>query len=60
MKIPYSDIYNEEGALADVALETNQIWVSLIFPLPLSAVKKALGTGILEFEIDLDQIILQE
>lgn len=60
IKIAFSDLYSENGSLAEFPLNTNEVWISFIFSVPHDEIKTALRWGSLEFEVDLDQIMLQE
>ncbi|MCK5153674.1 MAG: hypothetical protein KAQ93_04885, partial [Spirochaetales bacterium] len=60
VKKPFSEIDTEGGTMADLPLTEDIVWMRFFFSVPRSIIRKALKNGILEFEIDLDQIILQE
>lgn len=60
IKKPYSTLISDDSNMAADPLRTEDIWLIFIFEISETELKKAAGKGILEFNIDLDQIILQE
>ena len=60
VKLSYSEIKSDMGTLKDTPLKTDQVWISFVFPFKASDLKKAVENGSLEFEIDIDQIVLKE
>jgi hypothetical protein len=60
VRIPFSDLYSDMGSLAEVPLETDEVWISLIFSVSEKSVIEALNSGTFEFGIDIDQLILKE
>ncbi|MCF6334399.1 MAG: CsgG/HfaB family protein [Spirochaetales bacterium] len=60
IKVPYSDIITDNGSLDEIPLETEQVWLSLVFTIPEASIEEAVEYGSLDFEINIDQIVLQE
>jgi hypothetical protein len=60
IKKPFSILISDDSNMEADPLRTDDIWLIFIFEISESALKKAAVKGILEFNIDLDQIILQE
>ena len=55
---PFSSIGTDGGSMADIPLKTDSVRMQYIFAIPRNTIRRALRSGILEFSIDLDQIML--
>lgn len=56
---PLEAFAGDNGSLADEPPGSGGIHMNIIFPISRSSIRRALGSGILEFSVDLDHIVLQ-
>lgn len=55
---PFSSIGTDGGSMADFPLKTDDVRMQFIFAIPQNTIHRAQRSGVLEFSIDLDQIML--
>jgi hypothetical protein len=56
---PFTSLSGDNGTLAETPIETPGVHMNFIFAVPQSSVRRAVSSGILEFSVNLDQILLQ-